>query len=702
MGELWKTVLSLSVSGTAVILVLFCFSRIFGRRLSRRWQYYIWLVAAARLLLPFSGEINLVGNAFAQLETRSEQWETKGTDTEQSAEAGEEKPEQKIASGEEEPAAEGEVPLPEVTSGYRTALQQPDVPDRLTAAAGMIWLAAASGLFFWKITAYSRFAGRIRAGSQPAKLPLLEQFGRIKEKKEIRGTVELYVNKSVSAPFLMGCLRPRVILPERAFSEKDFYYTALHELTHFQRRDLFYKWLVQLLICLHWFNPFVLFLGRETDRACELSCDEAVLDGLLPEERRAYGDTLLHAAAGAGGFLQGGTGVVTMHRGGRLLKGRLEAVTGYRKRSGPVRFLSVVLAVAVAAGAAVLGAYAQPGREAPRFSSGGNDFLLTDGTEVIQRDQVFYILCDGLTEEDVLPAGAVDGTLIVAVHKDRQTAVLLSGEQDDLWGEAEEICRQMQKRGDLSEQDALRVTETARELQKRMQSDQQENAPYSSFIQSVFYQEPYLFYVGYDLTEEDAGRYTGRVLTLEDGEQLYVSFADADRGWAENEEFLEILSVRFSEFRKRTGKRWAVIRRPIVSQIEYVGNDVKALAARYHAEEDRGRFHAVLLKLDTDSQSAYLEQAFTEDDAAVFSIALSCLYKEDALLDGAQIDLYASRAYREQKTALFSILVSYMSREMQQTWYRTLLEEEGKWSPFTIILQSELYDSEDDIRENEW
>ena len=64
--------------------------------------------------------------------------------------------------------------------------------------------------------------------------------------------------------------------------------------------------------------------------------------------------------------------------------------------------------------------------------------------------------------------------------------------------------------------------------------------------------------------------------------------------------------------------------------------------------------------------------------------------------------MYASRAYREQKTALFSILVSYMSREMQQTWYRTLLEEEGKWSPFTIILQSELYDSEDDIRENEW
>lgn len=29
------------------------------------------------------------------------------------------------------------------------------------------------------------------------------------------------------------------------------YYTILHELMHFKRRDVFYKWLVQLTVCVH-------------------------------------------------------------------------------------------------------------------------------------------------------------------------------------------------------------------------------------------------------------------------------------------------------------------------------------------------------------------------------------------------------------------------------------------------------------------
>ena len=110
----------------------------------------------------------------------------------------------------------------------------------------------------------------------------------------------------------------------------------------------------------------------------------------------------------------------------------------------------------------------------------------------------------------------------------------------------------------------------------------------------------------------------------------------------------------------------------------------------------------MLLKLDTDSQSAYLEQAFTEDDAAVF-FHCSKLSVQRRCAPGRSSDRFVCvQSIPGTEDGAFSILVSYMSREMQQTWYRTLLEEEGKWSPFTIILQSELYDSEDDIRENEW
>lgn len=31
------------------------------------------------------------------------------------------------------------------------------------------------------------------------------------------------------------------------------------------------------MVCIHWFNPFVYLLEKEVNRACELSCDEAVV-----------------------------------------------------------------------------------------------------------------------------------------------------------------------------------------------------------------------------------------------------------------------------------------------------------------------------------------------------------------------------------------------------------------------------------------
>ena len=68
MNEMWKVVLSLSLSGTVMIISIFLLCRVFREKFSRRWQYSIWLVAVARLLVPFSMEINVTGSALAELE----------------------------------------------------------------------------------------------------------------------------------------------------------------------------------------------------------------------------------------------------------------------------------------------------------------------------------------------------------------------------------------------------------------------------------------------------------------------------------------------------------------------------------------------------------------------------------------------------------------------------------------------------------
>ena len=96
---------------------------------------------------------------------------------------------------------------------------------------------------------------------------------------------------------LLGVVRPTIVLP--CGVEEDRLGDILaHELTHARRQDLLYKWFAVAVTSLHWFNPMMIVVRRQLNRACELSCDEAVVKGLDAAGRRHYGETLLAMAAG--------------------------------------------------------------------------------------------------------------------------------------------------------------------------------------------------------------------------------------------------------------------------------------------------------------------------------------------------------------------------------------------------------------------
>ena len=92
---------------------------------------------------------------------------------------------------------------------------------------------------------------------------------------------------------MIGFFRPSIILPAKELGSKELSYIFAHELIHYKRRDMFYKWLIEIAACVHWFNPFVYLLGKEVNRTCELSCDEAVVLILGDKTKREYGDMLI-------------------------------------------------------------------------------------------------------------------------------------------------------------------------------------------------------------------------------------------------------------------------------------------------------------------------------------------------------------------------------------------------------------------------
>lgn len=77
MTDLIKLIVSLSLSGALLILLLFLLKPLWKDKISKQWQYYIWIIAVMRLIFPFALQTNLVGSLFGRFEQLITQTETK-------------------------------------------------------------------------------------------------------------------------------------------------------------------------------------------------------------------------------------------------------------------------------------------------------------------------------------------------------------------------------------------------------------------------------------------------------------------------------------------------------------------------------------------------------------------------------------------------------------------------------------------------
>ena len=60
MADFLILLLSMSVSGSILVLLLWGLRPVLGRKLSGAWMYYIWIIVALRMLLPFTPEQGLL------------------------------------------------------------------------------------------------------------------------------------------------------------------------------------------------------------------------------------------------------------------------------------------------------------------------------------------------------------------------------------------------------------------------------------------------------------------------------------------------------------------------------------------------------------------------------------------------------------------------------------------------------------------
>ncbi len=334
MNDLLKLLLSISLSGGIVALILLACKPLLKNRMGRVWHYYIWLLVVVRLLVPLSPQTSLMSILFTSAPPPAV--EAYG----QKQMLGSEKIPSNIPNAE----TENTVQLTKPATGI-VALNGSSAVSTVQGLA-ILWLVLpmVSIIFaLYKTIAYLLFLQRIKHSCHRTEnAAILDSYQDACKLAGITKPPPQYECTLLSTPMLVGVLRPIILLPQNAAG--NLTYTLLHELIHFKRRDTLYKWLMQFTLCLHWFNPAVWLAAREMGKDCELSCDEAVLKlaGCHPKQ---YGDTLLANISRSNSNIAGS---LPLSEGGRTMKARLEAIKSFDMGNRPKRlFVSILTAILV-------------------------------------------------------------------------------------------------------------------------------------------------------------------------------------------------------------------------------------------------------------------------------------------------------------------------------------------------------------------
>ena len=179
-----------------------------------------------------------------------------------------------------------------------------DMIRRAFDVASVIWVIIATGIFFLFAFTY------------------IKTFILHRNAEKSRGNIR-YSNVA-SSPFLLGIIRPRIILPYN-LKGKDNRLVILHEQSHIYALDNLSRLLAIFVCIIHWFNPLVWIFLRLYLCDIECACDERVIKNNTDKQKKEYALMLVEAgkthSATFSGFISSG------------LAKRINVILSYKKLS---------------------------------------------------------------------------------------------------------------------------------------------------------------------------------------------------------------------------------------------------------------------------------------------------------------------------------------------------------------------------------
>ncbi len=337
-----QTILLLSLGGSILALLYLALRRAFGRGIRKTVLYYLWIIVFLRFLLPIPTFISFPEMIPVPKPETNQAASNQIDATYPIQEAVQYENEMTNGSPAQTGAAiKAEDSRPTIHTTTPIGTENKQIPAAVSASFWQIffavWVVGVIGSFCWQIWRYERFRFLIRPHMKGAKAETVDMFHLLSPSRKLP---DLAVCPVIKTPMLLGVFKPTILLPNEDFDRERLLHILSHELSHYHRKDLLYKWFVMLVSCLHWFNPLLHVIGRIVDHDCELACDELVIETMSMDERQKYGETLLQLSAERHYALATSMGEGKMH-----IKKRILSIVRHQKRGRKTIALALALAM---------------------------------------------------------------------------------------------------------------------------------------------------------------------------------------------------------------------------------------------------------------------------------------------------------------------------------------------------------------------
>lgn len=332
MQNIFVNVLQMSFQGSIVILAVMLL-RLMLKKAPRRAVCLLWLLAGLRLLVPFQMESPLS----LQPDYEPVPWEQTGDELsvpEYAQGRGEILDAQGNVlvtkplgspSGSEDTQGWGEILDAQgnvlVSKPLKSGAPVEAAPDWVFWIP-YIWLAGVAAMVLYTTASYWNLKGKV------ADAVILDEG--------------VWMTNRVDSPFLLGFVHPKIYLPVGLAAEVRPFVLA-HEWVHLKRKDHWWKLLGYLALTVHWFDPLVWLGYSLLCRDLEMACDEAVVQSMDLQQRKAYSAALVSCSA-----IHRSIAACPIAFGEVSVKERVKHVLKFKKPGFWVTVLAVIAAVFVA------------------------------------------------------------------------------------------------------------------------------------------------------------------------------------------------------------------------------------------------------------------------------------------------------------------------------------------------------------------